>query len=329
MAQVETCHNCVYSYWDRNLAAWTLSLGIPVRPTCANQADYPGRMRACPLGTICRNFRPRPPTPTGPTVKTIPLGDGFHTYVDAADFEWLNQWTWYVQDGYAIRREKRKYVYMHRQIMQPPEGMVVDHRNLNKLDNTRVNLRVCTQQENLCNRRKKRGTFSRFRGVSYPKGGPKYLAQVYYKGKTFFCGYHTDEVEAARARDYTAVQVLGEEARLNLPEEWPPERVKRVHAEWLRAQARLKARAPRTKDGGSKHKKRKSPITNRKSKALRAQARQAAEAPRPKSKGSKHKNRKSQIVNHKSKAPRAQAPKGPARKKKKATGKRKQTRRRE
>ncbi len=291
MARVESCHNCVYSHWDRNLAMWTMSVGVPVRPTCANQPDYPGRMRECPFGTVCRNFRPQPPTPTGPTVKTIPLGDGFYTYVDAADFEWLNQWIWYLQNGYAVRRDKNRIISMHRAIMQPPEGMVVDHQNRNKLDNTRVNLRVCTPEENARNRSKPRRTSSRFRGVSFSEHQGKYRAEIWYKGERFPCRYFTDEIEAARARDYEAVQVLGEEALLNLPEEWPPERVKRVHAQWLRAQARQKAKEPRAKGKGTKHSK-----------------------------------RRSQIANHKSQAPRS-APKKPARKKK-ATGKRKQTRKR-
>ncbi len=237
MAKAESCHNCVYAHWDLGLWVRTLRSGFPARPTCANHPESFGRMKECPLGQVCRNFRPRPPTPAGETVKTIPLGGGFYAYVDAADYEWLSRWTWHLKDGYAIRLEKRKHVYMHRQIMQPPDGMMVDHKNLNKLDNTRMNLRVCTAQENACNRSKKRGTSSRFHGVSYVKRDRKYLAQVHYKGETFCCGRFTDEIEAARARDHRAVEVLGEAARLNFPEEWTPRRRKRVHA---RFQATLK-----------------------------------------------------------------------------------------
>lgn len=40
---------------------------------------------------------------------------------------------------------------LHREIMNPPKGMVVDHKNHNKLDNRRCNLRICTQAENLRN----------------------------------------------------------------------------------------------------------------------------------------------------------------------------------
>ena len=79
MAKTESCFNCVYSHWDRNQAGWSLSIGVPVRPTCGNQPDFPGRMRQCLLGQVCVNFRPRPPTPEGETVKTIPLVPGMST----------------------------------------------------------------------------------------------------------------------------------------------------------------------------------------------------------------------------------------------------------
>jgi hypothetical protein len=54
---------------------------------------------------------------------------------------------------------------MHRMIMRPPKGMVVDHINGNGLDNRRCNLRICTRQENARNRRKHADGKSRFLGV--------------------------------------------------------------------------------------------------------------------------------------------------------------------
>jgi hypothetical protein len=271
MAAAESCHSCVYAQWDLGLWVRTLWSGFPARPSCGNHPDYPGRMRECPLGTVCRNFRPRPPTPTGPAVKTIPLGDGFYTYVDAADYEWLNQWTWHLQNGYAVRRENNKVISMHRQIMQAPKGMEVDHQNRNKLDNTRENLRVCTRAENAQNRHKPRNTSSRFWGVSYIKDRAKYRAFVCYQGEVVFCGCFTDELEAARARDHKAVQVLGERARLNFPEDWPPQRRKGVHT---RFQASLK------KDGKKGAKSQKS-VSGAKGKKAKGKKPKMARAARP------------------------------------------------
>ena len=54
-----------------------------------------GRMQRVPAAGICRNYRPGPATPEG-EVKQIPVGGGAYAYVDAADFDWLNQWTWHL-----------------------------------------------------------------------------------------------------------------------------------------------------------------------------------------------------------------------------------------
>ena len=39
--------------------------------------------------------------------------------------------------------------------MNPPDNLVVDHRNHNGLDNRKQNLKVCTQKENMQNLRNK------------------------------------------------------------------------------------------------------------------------------------------------------------------------------
>ncbi len=229
MAKTESCINCVYSCWDRNQALWTMGVGVPTRPTCANHPESMGRNRPVPGGGVCRNYRPRSAEP-GRDAKQIPVGDGLYAYVDAADYEWLSQYTWHLLSGYAIRCERRKAIFMHREIMQPPEGMVVDHKHRNKLDNTRDNLRVCTQKENAYNRSKKRGTSSPYRGVGYSKESGKWYARIHFEGKAIHLGYFIEEIEAARAYDRKAVELFGEFARLNFPEEWPAERRQEVEA---------------------------------------------------------------------------------------------------
>jgi hypothetical protein len=92
------------------------------------------------------------------------------TLVDAADFEWLSQWSWNVwHDGrkhwqlYAKRNtgERRDTVRMHRelQIRNDPRDAdfmaahLVDHINGQTLDNRRANRRWSTKRDNNINRR--------------------------------------------------------------------------------------------------------------------------------------------------------------------------------
>jgi len=267
MAKVENCFNCVYSHWDRCLAARALCVGVPTRPSCANHPESFGRMQACPVGQVCRNFRARPPTPKGEAVKRIPLGDGHYAYVDAADFEWLSRWTWSLRGGYAIRQQNGRTISMHRQIMRTPKGLVVDHKNGNKLDNTRENLRNCTRAENARNRPKQHGSTSRFKGVSYSPRHQKYFATVYGDDEPPFLGLFVEEEDAARAYDYRAVEAYGEFARLNFPEEWPPDRRAEVHAKGkVRPKRKKKARGPKAKKKTRATSARKTPRGEKKDK---------------------------------------------------------------
>lgn len=258
--KIACCYNCVFAYLDREITLWCFTTGFLNWPACANHPQSYGRMKRTPRCGICPNYRPEPETPEG-EVRQISLGDGFYVYVDAADFESLNQWTWYLACGYAYRLEKNKMIYMHRQIMQPPKGLVVHHKNRNKLDNTRGNLEIVTQAENTRQRAKKRNASSRFWGVSYIKSRAKYWASVHYQGTIVACRLFTNEIEAARAHDYKAVELKGEAARLNFPEEWPPERRAQVYAQGDAVRRKVKARARKRK--AAKKAPRKTPAARR------------------------------------------------------------------
>jgi len=257
------CTTCVYAWWDQGQWLTSLSTGFPSRPVCANHPDSLGRMRTVPFGSPCRNYRPKPATPDG-DVKRIPLTDGAYAYVDAADYEWLSQYNWRLQNGYAARREKTKTSYMHREIMKPPKGWMVDHMNHNKLDNCRVNLRVCTRQQNTHNNIKHVRSSSEFKGVGYSKERDKWFAKIYFEGRRIWLGYFTDELEAAHVYDRKAVELFGEFAHLNFPEEWPPERRREVYANAqaaLKKEGKMVARKEGRKNthGGKTNAKRKKP----------------------------------------------------------------------
>jgi hypothetical protein len=84
--------------------------------------------------------------------KLIPLTQGKFAIVDAEDYERLSKYKWHVDKGdstyYAARGIVGKNFRMHREILNAPEGLVVDHRNHNGLDNRKKNLRLCTRSQN-------------------------------------------------------------------------------------------------------------------------------------------------------------------------------------
>jgi len=64
--------------------------------------------------------------------KEIQLTQGKVAIVDDEDFEYLNQWKWYANNNYAIRsftvsKSKVLRISMHREIMKPQKGFVIDH----------------------------------------------------------------------------------------------------------------------------------------------------------------------------------------------------------
>src|SRR3989304_1693561 len=79
----------------------------------------------------------------GYSYRRIPLGDDVWTLVEPQDYYLLKNFNWYLggngKEFYALRNAKIaqgkiKIISMHRQIMNFPEGRVVDHRNNHPLD---------------------------------------------------------------------------------------------------------------------------------------------------------------------------------------------------
>ena len=199
---------------------------------CINHPEAPGEFREVLGSGTCPNFRARwepplrtpPPEPPNDRVKYITLTHGKHALVDAADFDRLNKHKWCALHSspgdssgwYAVRRAGGRTIFMHREILHAPDGMVVDHIQRNGLDNRQCNLRVCTPLENAYNRRF-HSRSSRFQGIRYIDRLDKWLAGIKALGRHEHIGLFDDEVEAARVRDRWAFAFHRRFAYLNFP----------------------------------------------------------------------------------------------------------------
>lgn len=152
--------------------------------------------------------------------KQILLSKGKVTIVDDEEFDKLSQNKWYCSHyGYAVRTyrngKKRGMYWMHRQIMNCPDNMEVDHINGNRLDNRKENLRLCSRLENCKNISTPITNNSGYKGVSLDKRRGKFRAYITIENKQKWLGYFNTAKEAAVKYNEAAIEYYKEFAKLN------------------------------------------------------------------------------------------------------------------
>ncbi len=121
--------------------------------------------------------------------------------LDPDDEAFASQWRWLVgTNGYAQRTSGRRTLFLHRELMglEYGDGRMVDHRNGNRLDCRRENLRIVDATINAANRLSEAGSSSRYTGVTWHAQCGKWQAQVARYGRNIYLGLHDTE-EAAYA----------------------------------------------------------------------------------------------------------------------------------
>jgi hypothetical protein len=138
--------------------------------------------------------------PSLPSYRFIPLTKGLFSVVDAADYDFLNQWKWYARgknnNYYACRRdnETRRTIDMHTAVISARKGMIIDHRSGFGLDNRRINLRYVTSRQNSLNRRGQTG-------IHFCKRRQKWKVAIYIrKGVRKHLGYYEEKTDAVAVR---------------------------------------------------------------------------------------------------------------------------------
>lgn len=142
-----------------------------------------------------------------------------HTRVDEADYEALNRWRWHLtSEGYAARSHRvggrSRTVYMHREVCCPPQGLIVDHINRDRLDNRRANLRAVTRSQNNANSAR-RPSSTGYKGAYPHRSTGRYQAQISQGGRRRSLGLFDAPEEAAAAYDRAALELYGPLAAIN------------------------------------------------------------------------------------------------------------------
>lgn len=138
---------------------------------------------------------------------------GVFTQVDIEDAHLLEK-AWHAGSGYASRADEHsgRAVYLHRQILKV-DSQKVDHKDGNKLNNRRGNLRGTTHAGNMQNQKLRFDSTSGFKGVR--KIYRKWSAQINHQGKSIYLGSADSPQEAARLYDNAAKRLFGEFAKTN------------------------------------------------------------------------------------------------------------------
>jgi hypothetical protein len=146
--------------------------------------------------------------------------------IDAEDLPKISGYKWSVSsDGgdrmYVSTRIEGKKIYLHRFLLEAPNGQRVDHRNGDPLDNRKANLRLATHQQNMFNRRKaktygRKPTTSSFKGVSWDNSCGRYKARIMKDRVNHYLGSFMDERSAHMAYYRTAQEMFGEFAYTNV-----------------------------------------------------------------------------------------------------------------
>lgn len=150
-------------------------------------------------------------------MREVSLINGGAALVDDADFDRVSRYRWRLRPKNGVTAHiDGKPVYMHRLIMDAPQGLEVDHVNRDVADNRRANLRLCTRAQNARNR-------SVSKKSPLPKGvQPKprgYVSTLMVDGIAVSAGLFPSPLTAAVAYDLLAVKHHQNFARLNFSPE--------------------------------------------------------------------------------------------------------------
>lgn len=143
----------------------------------------------------------------------LPVKGNQWTKVDLDDLADVINTPWCLSSTGYVKNTRKGL--LHRVITKARPLQYVDHADGNKLNNTKSNLRLCTQSQNGANQDKRIHNSSGWKGVSKCKANNKWRVLVMKNYKYKHVGYFTDLVDAATAYNFAAAELHGEFAVFN------------------------------------------------------------------------------------------------------------------
>ena len=132
--------------------------------------------------------------------------------IDAEDYEKCKDLKWYLTgSGYVISGHAPflQHLIFGRKTQ-------LDHKDRDKLNNRRNNLRTCTTAENSRNHKISSLNMSGYKGVHWHKKQRKWRADITSNTKRIYLGLFADVKQAALAYNEAAIKYHKEFARLNI-----------------------------------------------------------------------------------------------------------------
>jgi hypothetical protein len=146
--------------------------------------------------------------------RTQAFREGKKFYVDWSDYDkYVKGYRFMMNDGYVAYSSVKDglcHKKLHRIILDCPEDMMIDHINHDKLNNSRSNLRIVTQQQNCMNKGKHKNNTSGIIGVNWHKKYKKWVAQINLNNKKIHIGLFDNFDEACKARKEAEIKYFGE-----------------------------------------------------------------------------------------------------------------------
>jgi hypothetical protein len=136
-------------------------------------------------------------------------------YFDLEDYELIKNYCWHInKQGYIstfiYKENKRKQLFFHRLVMNPPDNLDIDHIDHQLNNNQKSNLRYCNSSLNLMNSKLRKDNTSGYKGISWNKEKQKFEVYLCINQKNIKLGYYKNIEDAITIRENAELKYFGE-----------------------------------------------------------------------------------------------------------------------